>query len=146
MIIIKFTSIEPKQDNEFFDEVNNSYLSGIVDWQLASGIRPWSPPYDLIETDSDYILRVEIAGMQEENFNVSFDSKFIYVTGRRYDDLNSSLFHQMEIAFGEFSFKVAIPGKINSDRIQGEYANGFLVITLPKLKKGPYKLDTDSNE
>ena len=112
MIIIKFTNVHPALSDENINEDATSYLSGIVDWQLASGIKSWNPPFDLLETDDNYIVRVEIAGMQEEDFEVTFDDPVLTIKGKRQDDIEFCTYHQMEIPFGEFSFQVDVPGKI----------------------------------
>ena len=39
-----------------------------VSWQVQSSI--WSPPTDVYETDDAYAVRVEIAGMREDDFEV----------------------------------------------------------------------------
>jgi len=132
MIIIKFTRIEEPLENDLFENINPSYLSGVVNWELASNANTWNPPYDLVEAQDKFIVRVEIAGMCESDFEVSFDSRYVYINGKRTDDMEFLAFHQMEIPFGEFSFKVEIPGSVNAEKVIGEYANGFLTITLPK--------------
>ena len=37
-----------------------------VGWQVTQSI--WSPPTDVYETEKEYIVRVEIAGMREVGF------------------------------------------------------------------------------
>lgn len=135
MIIIKFTNIKPSFEEDEINEESPAYLTGIINWQLASGLNTWNPPFDLLETESDYIIRVEIAGMQERDFDVSFDNHTVLIRGKRQDEMEFCTYHQMEIPFGEFSFKVEIPGKVLIDQIHGEYGNGFLKISLPKAGK-----------
>lgn len=146
MIIVKFTRIVEPLENELFESANPAYLSGVVNWQLASNLNAWNPPYDLLETEKEYIIRVEIAGMCEDAFDVSFDSRFVYIKGKRIDEMEFLTFHQMEIPFGEFSFKVEIPGRVEPDNVQGEYANGFLTITFPKHPSTNISLPSTSDE
>ena len=40
-----------------------------VSWQVRSSV--WSPPTDVYETEEAYVVRVEIAGMREDDFEVS---------------------------------------------------------------------------
>lgn len=135
MIIIKFLNLKPSYEEGEINEESPAYLSGIINWQLASGLNTWNPPFDLLETESDYIIRVEIAGMEESGFDVSFDNHTVLIKGKRQDEMEFCTYHQMEIPFGEFSFKVEIPGRVHIDQIRGEYANGFLKISLPKVGK-----------
>lgn len=135
MIIIKFSNLKSSFEGDELNDETPAYLSGIINWQLATGLNTWNPPFDLLETASDYIIRVEIGGMEERDFDVSFDNQAVWIKGKRQDEMDFCTYHQMEIPFGEFSFKVDIPGKVLIDKIQGEYANGFLKITLPKAGK-----------
>jgi HSP20 family protein len=140
MIIIKFANVRSVRPDETIGEDATSYLSGIVNWQLASGIKAWNPPFDVLETNDDFIVRVEIAGMQEEDFDVTFDDPLVTIKGRRQDEIEFCTYHQMEIPFGEFSFQVEVPGRVVIDQISGEYSNGFLKIILPKARRKSFSL------
>ena len=41
-----------------------------VGWQVTTSV--WSPPTDVYETETDYVVRVEVAGMRETDLEVSF--------------------------------------------------------------------------
>jgi HSP20 family protein len=99
-------------------------------------IRPhaWSPPTDVYETDEAYIVRVEIAGMRDEDFDVSFANDVLFISGSRSDPLERRAYHQMEIQFGKFAIAVGVPVQFNLDEARAEYRDGFLTITLPKEK------------
>ena len=101
-----------------------------VSWQVRSNI--WSPPTDQYETEEAYVVRMEIAGMQEDNFEVSLENNILYISGARLDLPERRAYQQMEIQFGKFASAVNLPGPVNIDQTHAEYRNGFLVVTLPK--------------
>ena len=103
-----------------------------VGWQVSSGV--WSPPTDLYDTEDVYIVRVEVAGMREADFEVMFEAGILFINGFRPDVAERRAYHQMEIRFGKFSTAVAIPGPIDLDASQAEYEDGFLTVKLPKAK------------
>ena len=142
MIIIKFSNRKPAMEDDSIGEESSSYLSGIINWQLATGMNTWNPPYDLLETQNEYFIRVEIAGMQEQDFDVSFQQPYVLIKGHRHDEMEFCTYHQMEIPFGEFSFKIEIPGKVQVEKISGEYVNGFLKISLPKAGQSGLPIST----
>jgi HSP20 family protein len=97
-------------------------------------IRPhiWRPPTDVYETDDEVIVRVEIAGMQEEDFSIILDNQSLLVRGVRVDPAERRAYHQMEIPFGEFATEVELHHPIDVSRVEAVYNNGFLRISLPK--------------
>jgi HSP20 family protein len=109
-------------------------VSKSTDWQVQSRSRVWSPPTDVIETEDNYVVRVEIAGLRDQDFAVTLDHNYLVIAGSRPDIPERRAYHQMEIRFGEFNTVVAIPGAVDVERTAAEYSDGFLVVTLPKKK------------
>lgn len=94
----------------------------------------WEPPTDVYETEEAIVVRVEIAGMSEAEFKISFEGRFLFVQGVRSDTGEPRAYHQVEIRFGEFMSLVEILHPVESDAIQAEYEDGFLRVLLPKAK------------
>ena len=92
----------------------------------------WNPPTDVFETDDYIIVRVEIAGMMDDDFAIELDGRLLSIRGIRQDPPERRAFHQMEIPFGEFHIRVSLPTPIEHSRTEAIYANGFLRIMLPK--------------
>lgn len=106
----------------------------MVNWRISTHPHTWRPPTDVYEREDSIIVRVEIAGMNENDFSVSLDQNILAVRGVRTDISERRAYHQMEINFGEFFTAVEIQVPIDFERIQAEYQNGFLWITLPKAQ------------
>jgi HSP20 family protein len=103
-----------------------------VSWHLRTQSHVWSPPTDLYETETAYVVRVEIAGMRQRDFSVLIDNNFLTISATRPDTPERRAYHQMEVRFGEFSTVVALPGTVNAETSSAEYDDGFLIVTLPK--------------
>lgn len=92
-------------------------------------------PTDVYETDNAIIVRVEIPGMQEDDFAIEIHGRTISVRGIRQDDIpERRAYHQMEIRFGEFNIEIELSIYIESDQVEALYQNGFLRIVLPKAR------------
>lgn len=109
-----------------------------VSWQVRSNV--WSPPTDEYETDEAYVVRVEIAGMREEDFEVVIENEALLISGFRPDVAERRAYHQMEIRFGKFATAIGLPGPVNMDEARADYKDGFLTIVLPKSKPGQIKV------
>lgn len=121
-----------RKTRESLMEVRRGILHA-MSWQVKSSV--WDPPTDVYETEGAYIVRMEIAGMREEDFDVSIQNDTLYIMGFRPDFPARRAFHQMEIRSGKFASVVELPGPVNVDRAAAEYEDGFLTITLPKEKQ-----------
>lgn len=109
-------------------------------WQVQ--IRPaiWSPPTDVYETEDAYVVRVEIAGMREEDFEITLEGNYLLIQGQRPDISERRAYHQMEIRFGRFASIVELPPDVDTQRVEAEYRNGFLFVTLPKARPNLLKI------
>jgi HSP20 family protein len=110
-----------------------------VGWQVTQSI--WSPPTDVYETEKEYIVRVEIAGMREADFEVIFENGFLFISGVRPDVSERRAYHQMEIRFGKFSTSIAVPGPVDLDRSEAKYEAGFMTVVLSKAKPKEIKIE-----
>jgi HSP20 family protein len=110
-----------------------------VGWQVMQSI--WSPPTDVYETEKEYVVRVEIAGMRESDFEVTFENGFLFINGVRPDISERRAYHQMEIRFGKFSTTLAVPGPVDLDHSEAQYKDGFMTVVLLKAKSKDVKIE-----
>ena len=102
-----------------------------ISWHVRS--TTWSPPTDLYETETNCVIKVEVAGMRDEDFEVAFENNILMIRGYRPDLNEKRAYHQMEIRFGRFEIAVEIPAVVDIEKAVAEYKDGFLVIMLPKV-------------
>ena len=101
-----------------------------VSWQVRSSV--WSPPTDVYETEVGFVVRVEIAGMRDDDFEVAVENHVLMISGKRSDLNERRAYHQMEIRFGKFEIAMEIPVPVEIEKSVAEYKDGFLVVHLPK--------------
>ncbi len=118
-----------RKTREAFVEVKRGALHA-VRWQVDFGV--WEPPTDVYETEEFYIVRMEIAGMRGENFEISLLGDTLYIVGARRQAPVKRAVHRMEIRSGEFASAVRLAEAVNLERARVEYQDGFLTVTLPK--------------
>lgn len=101
-----------------------------------NGVRSpvWRPPTDVFETEEAVIVRVDIAGMKEEDFSISLTGDQLSIKGNRPDIQERRAYHQMEIFFGDFSTEIKLPGPVLVDEVVAEYQSGILRLSFPKEK------------
>ena len=100
-----------------------------VSWHVRS---TWSPPTDVYETEENCVIKLEIAGMRDEDFEVAFENNILMISGNRPDLNERRAYHQMEIRFGRFELAIELPVIVDIEKATAEYKDGFLTIVLPK--------------
>jgi HSP20 family protein len=102
-----------------------------ISWQVSANI--WRPPTDVYETADAFVVKVEIAGMREEDFEVGIENNILMISGIRPTLNERCAYYQMEIRSGKFEIAVEIPAPIKEELSVAEYKDGFLMINLPKV-------------
>jgi HSP20 family protein len=108
--------------------------SGSGHWRLTIRSPLWRPPTDVFETEDAIVVRVEIAGMRDEDFTIQLDGQFLSIHGVRQDAALRRAYQQMEIRFGEFSIEMELPAPVVVRQVEAVYDNGFLMVSLPKAR------------
>jgi len=103
-------------------------------WVSAKQAKIWRPPTDVYETDDCVVVKVEIAGMEEDDFSISLQGKKLVIAGVRQDPAAKLGYQQMEILYGEFETEVYLPRAVDDEGVEATYSNGFLHVQLPKAK------------
>ena len=103
-----------------------------VTWHVRSNV--WRPPTDVYETEENVVVKMEIAGMRDEDLEVVVQGNLLLISGSRSDSTERKAYHQMEIPFGKFSVGVDLPVRVNTDNATAEYKDGFLIIQFSKEK------------
>ena len=101
-----------------------------VTWHVRQNM--WRPPTDVYETEKDVVVKMEIAGMRDEDMEVVVQENLLLISGSRSDTTERKAYHQMEIPFGRFSVGIELSVRVNTDNATAEYKDGFLTIQLPK--------------
>ena len=102
-----------------------------VSWHVRSNV--WKPLTDVYETEDKLVVKMEIAGLRDEELEVVVQENILMVNGTRSDSSERRAYHQMEIPFGKFEIAIDLPLAVDVENAGAEYKDGFLTITLPKL-------------
>ncbi|MBN1868112.1 Hsp20/alpha crystallin family protein [Candidatus Sumerlaeota bacterium] len=108
----------------------------------------WNPPADVYETPDHVVIKMEIAGVSREKMEITVENNFLVIRGCRREDpcLPKESFHLMEIRYGRFERVFGMPVKLQPDKIEAQYNNGFLVVTIAKASLLPRQISIEMQE
>jgi HSP20 family protein len=93
----------------------------------------WAPNTDVYVSDSGLVIKVELAGMQRENLELTVDGENLRISGQRPDGCRTAQckFLAMEINYGAFETVIEVPEGFDVTCGKAVYQNGFLRVDIP---------------
>jgi HSP20 family molecular chaperone IbpA len=96
----------------------------------------WRPLADIHESAEMMTVKIELAGMKEEEVEVTLYADALVVSGERRDEHKDEAgiyYHEAQIRYGPFRVEVFIPSPVDREAVTARYENGFLWVDLPKI-------------
>jgi HSP20 family protein len=121
---------EPTFREEFSDPLGTGRFHG--EWKPAANQSTFRPPFDVFETDRAITIKVEIAGMREEDFSIALEGRILHISGVRRDTPGKLAYQRMEINYGLFSLDIQLPHLVAEADIEAAYDRGFLSVSVPR--------------
>ena len=104
----------------------------------------WRPNVNLYETDSAYLVAVDLAGVDKDKVDLHLTENRLVLHGRRdvprcpaniqecHGLPARAKMHVMEIDHGPFHREVELPENVEQSKIAAAYSDGVLWIEIPK--------------
>ena len=96
----------------------------------------WRPLADIRESAEMLTVKIELAGMKEEEIDVTLYEDALVVSGERHEEPERNenvYYHEAQIRYGPFRIEVLLLLPIDREGVKARYENGFLWVDLPKL-------------
>jgi HSP20 family protein len=108
--------------------------AGQAYWPTHAGVFPLVN----VTEDQDYFyIRCEIPGMKSEEINIFATGRNLTISGERKitSEGKNVRYHRRERDDGNFSRAIALPNEIQVNKIEAEYVDGILSISIPKAEE-----------
>lgn len=91
------------------------------------------PRIGLFDTKEQLVLRAEVPGMKDEDFDITVDDGTLTIRGTRKVDIPEGYnVHRQERAEATFARSFGLPCQVDADKAMAALKNGVLTLTLPK--------------
>jgi len=125
------------------DEMNrlfNDYFSKPLS-EGKEGTILWNPTVDISETKDDVVVSAEFPGMKKEDIKISLQDNVLTLMGEKKQDKEekNKNYHRIERSYGVFQRSFVLPATVQSDKVNANYKDGVLSITLPKAEEAKPK-------
>ena len=97
----------------------------------------FSPKMDMKQTDKEYIITMDIPGM-DDKISVEIKQGMLMISGERQSETQDNSYNQyyrQERSFGTFMQAVPLPKDAKKDQVEARYKNGVLTVIVAREKK-----------
>ena len=97
----------------------------------------WFPALDVYETEGAYVAELDLPGVHPENVDISFEQGTLTIRGTRAPTVKTPEKGELRVfsaerVSGSFIRSVRLPEYVDGEKIEAEYTNGVLAVTIPK--------------
>ena len=96
----------------------------------------WIPSVDVVETKDAITLKADLAGMDPNDINLEMEDNVLAISGERrfQEEVEEDKYYRIERRYGSFSRSIALPQDVDPEKIEAEYENGVLTVSVPKVE------------
>ena len=101
------------------------------------------PIHDVIEDDNKFTVEMILAGIKKEDVSIDIESDKLIIKAERKENKDLK-YNRKETYFGKYERAFILPNNVDKENIGAEFADGILVITVPKIlddTKGKKKVE-----
>jgi len=117
----------------------NRALDQAFNAALTTDTRVWVPAIDVVEKQDAYLLYAELPGVDASAVDISFEQNVLTLKGTKPSSIETAKDGEVRVyaaerITGSFERSVRLPEFVDSEKIQAEFINGLLKITVPKAR------------
>lgn len=103
----------------------------------TSGLSMWTPAVDVAERDDEYLVRLELPGVQKEDVKITIENNVLSIRGekKREENTNENDYRRIERSYGTFVRSFTLPMAVRADKIEAKAQDGILTVRLPKAEE-----------
>ncbi len=97
-----------------------------------TGTGSWLPPVDVKEEEDEFVLFIDLPGVDEKEVEITVVGDQLTIKGERKAPQEGERFLRQERVFGPFSRSFLLRVPVEVDKVAATYKNGVLEVHLPK--------------
>ena len=119
----------------------NTLLDEAFRWPFggegSSVTAAWLPPVDVFENKDAVKIVAELPGVKPGDVKISLENSTLSLKGEKQQVAEESTdrVHRDERTYGHFERTFSLPSTVDADRIEAQFENGVLTISIPKVER-----------
>jgi HSP20 family protein len=94
----------------------------------------FTPRVDVVESDKDFKVTAELPGMEPKDIQINLEKDTLTLSGEKKSEHEEKQkgYHRIERSYGTFQRVIPLTTEIDEEKVDAQFKNGVLTITLPK--------------
>jgi Molecular chaperone (small heat shock protein) len=93
------------------------------------------PAVDLEEKDGNYVVTVDLPGMKKDEIKIDLADNVLSISGEKTRKHEAEGGRYSERSYGKFMRTFTLPNTVDSEKINAQFEDGVLKVTLPKAEQ-----------
>ncbi len=130
-------SLREAMDQMFNDAfIGSQSRTGTQDRQSG-----WALPLDVMENDDNFVVRTSLPGVNPQDVDITVRDNVVTIQGetRQEPEAENQRYLMREHRYGRFYRSITLPVTVDGDKVQAEFRDGILTLTLPKAEQAKPK-------
>jgi len=109
------------------------HFQDAVNRLFEPGARPWTPPVDILETENELLLKMDVPDINMKDVEIRMENNTLTIQGeRKFEQPQGKGFHRIERSYGTFARSFTLPNTVDTENVRADYRQGVLTVVLPK--------------
>lgn len=112
------------------------------DMPLSESRFEWAPSVDVSESDGSVVVKAELPGMESKDIDVDLTGNILTIKGEKKveeEKKDEERVYCRERFYGTFQRSFRLPAGVESDKVEANFKNGVLTVTVPKSEESKHK-------
>jgi HSP20 family protein len=96
----------------------------------------WAPRVNVEELEDKFEITAELPGMKKEDIDIEVRDGVLVIKGEKKveNEEEGKNYHICERSYGTFQRAFTLPDNVTTENISAEYADGILMLGVPKVE------------
>ena len=125
-----------RKQSPFFPSLVDEFVNR--DWNLElPSFSTTVPAVNIIEKETEYKIELAVPGMRKDHFEIEMEDGILSISANQDEEKTSEKgkFTRREFSYNSFRRSFTIPESVDPAKIDANYTEGVLFISLPKRKE-----------
>jgi HSP20 family protein len=115
-----------REMNRLFDATNRGQVFNA----------PSYPAINIWTNDDGQLISAEMAGVHPDDIDIDVTGDALSISGERKPDkvAEEAHYHRRERTYGSFSRTIQLPFMVDTSKVEANFKNGVLMISLPRAE------------